>query len=159
MGIFDDFGKKISQTSQNLINKANDLADQTKLNSQINEQNKLIQNLYASLGQSYYSYHKDAPAQEVAQICGEITAAMERIEALQQQVNAVRKVTVCPNCGAEAPEGSAFCGRCGTAIPKPEPIPQPEAAPTAQGESRFCSKCGYELPANAVFCPKCGNKE
>ena len=28
----------------------------------------------------------------------------------------------CPNCGAEAPNGSQFCGQCGTAL---SPIPQP----------------------------------
>src|SRR5690348_4571650 len=36
----------------------------------------------------------------------------------------------CPNCGTENPEGSAFCGNCGTPLTKAtttiQPVPQPE---------------------------------
>jgi hypothetical protein len=36
--------------------------------------------------------------------------------------------SVCPNCGANLPEGAAFCPTCGTRLAYPQP---PEAAPGA----------------------------
>ncbi len=47
---------------------------------------------------------------------------------------------VCPNCKNEIKEGSKFCPRCGTLIPK----------------QRRCSKCETPLDPSARFCPGCG---
>src|SRR5437762_12205894 len=44
----------------------------------------------------------------------------------------------CPNCSANVPDGSKFCGECGTALP------------------RACSACGQSNPAQAKFCLDCG---
>ncbi len=46
----------------------------------------------------------------------------------------------CPKCGNEAPQGSAFCNRCGTPL----------------NSEMSCPSCGQLIPANSVFCPKCG---
>jgi class 3 adenylate cyclase/predicted ATPase len=44
----------------------------------------------------------------------------------------------CPGCSAEAPEGSKFCGKCGTALP------------------RACPNCGQTVPPENSFCSECG---
>ena len=44
----------------------------------------------------------------------------------------------CPNCQFETPEGSLFCGKCGTAL------------------EVSCPKCGSTPPPNFKFCNKCG---
>lgn len=49
----------------------------------------------------------------------------------------------CPNCGAQQPDGSVFCGSCGTKL----------AAPT---QKRICPHCNHELAANMMFCDQCG---
>ena len=46
----------------------------------------------------------------------------------------------CHKCGNEAPQGSAFCNRCGTPL----------------NSEMACPMCGNMIPANSVFCPKCG---
>ncbi len=52
---------------------------------------------------------------------------------------------ICPNCGKELAEGTAFCDNCGTAIP---------AAPAA--ETVFCANCGTQTDASSEFCQNCG---
>ena len=44
----------------------------------------------------------------------------------------------CPNCQFDNPEGSLFCGKCGTAL------------------EVSCPKCGSTPPPNFKFCNKCG---
>lgn len=48
--------------------------------------------------------------------------------------------TVCPACGTENDENSAFCKKCGAPL------------------SKKCPNCGADLDADAVFCDKCGKK-
>lgn len=46
----------------------------------------------------------------------------------------------CPSCNTNAPEGSNFCGNCGTALP------------------RACPRCGHAVPPRSNFCSQCGTK-
>lgn len=56
---------------------------------------------------------------------------------------------ICPACGAQIPEDSAFCPNCGAPIG-----PKPDAAPA----QRTCPKCGTPVPEDSVFCPNCGTR-
>jgi hypothetical protein len=63
----------------------------------------------------------------------------------------------CPSCGNEEPEGSRFCGNCGT--PFPAAVEQPDhPAPTEAdtADPRRCSECGSPVDLDAVFCGECG---
>ncbi len=50
-------------------------------------------------------------------------------------------MTNCGNCGAQVPEGFAFCGKCGVPLKK-----------------QSCGKCGAALQEGFAFCGKCGEK-
>lgn len=52
----------------------------------------------------------------------------------------------CQYCGAENPDNSKFCNKCG------KPIPEKEQ----EKKSRFCGQCGAENLAEAKFCKACG---
>ena len=67
-----------------------------------------------------------------------------------------RKTVKCPKCGKEYPEGTKFCGDCGTKLAAAggDMIICPKCGkPTPKG--KFCSECGAKLEAT---CPKCGHK-
>jgi hypothetical protein len=56
-----------------------------------------------------------------------------------------RTMAKCKSCGSEIPEGTKFCGKCGT------PLQQ------ETGDSALkCGKCGRENPAASKFCTGCG---
>jgi len=48
----------------------------------------------------------------------------------------------CGNCGAEVPEGDAFCGECG--------------APVSGEVVRSCPSCGADMRLGTKFCGQCG---
>ncbi len=58
----------------------------------------------------------------------------------------------CSKCGANLPEGSLFCPKCGQAASATAntTVAAPSAVPVS------CSNCGAELPDGSLFCLKCG---
>jgi hypothetical protein len=79
---------------------------------------------------------------------------------------------VCPNCGAQQPEGAVFCDECGRSIeasrpartapaagppvsgpPAPDPIPNEGRTVVASG---ICPSCGVQVAALDAFCGNCG---
>ena len=79
------------------------------------------------------------------------------------EINAI----LCPNCGAEVPEGALFCPECGFNLNGPSFCPNcgAEAKPDAdicevckawllEGQCMFCYA---QLPPDAAFCAECGN--
>ncbi len=53
---------------------------------------------------------------------------------------------ICPNCGAEQPEGAHFCNRCGTRL----------SEPVLTVVNLTCTQCGHINPAGSKFCGECG---
>ncbi|MCL6511437.1 MAG: zinc-ribbon domain-containing protein [Anaerolineae bacterium] len=53
---------------------------------------------------------------------------------------------VCPNCGAEQPEGAHFCNRCGTRL----------SEPVLTTVNLTCARCGHVNPDGSKFCGECG---
>ena len=65
MAFFDELGKKISVTGQNVMQKAKGMADITSLKSQINEEQKKIDKYCQSLG--HYSPKPQAPSMVIVE--------------------------------------------------------------------------------------------
>ena len=98
MAFFDDLGAKLSKTGQKTMQKANDLADITKLNMRTGDLNKAIQELYAKVGEQYYALHREQPEEALASLCGEIDAANQELEQIRADVQRIRQIKVCPSC-------------------------------------------------------------
>jgi len=75
----------------------------------------------------------------------------------------------CPSCGADTPEESRFCYKCGHQMVKVNSCGQCGAELPAEAEyclkcghklaeSLICSECGQKLPAGTKFCFNCGRK-
>ena len=60
-------------------------------------------------------------------------------------------MATCPTCGAAEPEGSSFCGNCGSALGTADPAPPEPALATVT-----CPSCGSEEPEGSRFCGTCG---
>lgn len=55
----------------------------------------------------------------------------------------------CPSCGANNPDGVAFCGSCGKPMPE---VPRKDTLVS------YCPRCGARPDPGAVFCGECGQQ-
>ncbi len=148
MAFFDDLGKKISQTTQNAVQKTKDMGDIAKINSAISEEEKKIAGIYSEIGKTYISLHKNNPEEgALAELVLSFAEAEANIEVYKKRIEDIKGVKRCEKCGAALSPDAAFCSSCGTAIPKPQTEPAP---------SSFCSGCGAPLSADIRFCTNCG---
>ena len=150
MAFFDDVGKKIAQTSQGAAQKAKNMAETVKLNGQISDEEKHINNAFLQIGKTYYETYTENPDQLFAQLIAGINDSKAKITAYSEQVKQLKGIVRCPKCGAEVPYESAFCASCGS--------PMNTAAATQRANGRLCPKCGAPVSEDKAFCTNCGNK-
>jgi predicted amidophosphoribosyltransferase len=82
-----------------------------------------------------------------------VSAANGRVAGHQAEIQQIKGVKICPNCGNEVPVASAFCGSCGATATAP-----PAGGGSAGGQGVFCVKCGSAVAAGIAFCQNCGQK-
>ncbi|MFA5536130.1 MAG: zinc ribbon domain-containing protein [Bacillota bacterium] len=155
MALFNDFKKKVVGTTQSAVKATKELAESSKLNSQITDEQRKIEGLYSKLGKLYFETLGDKAEQPLEELCAEIKATQEVITKLQLEVQRIKGIKVCPNCGTELALTAGFCSECGTAVETP--VAPEEKEPPAE-EPNHCTNCGTELEEGALFCSSCGQK-
>ncbi len=140
MAIFDGIGKKVK-----------DFSEVTKINSTISSKNREIDRLYQELGRQYFAQYGNSPDAPFSDLTATIRTRKEELDQLNNQVNMLKGMAPCPNCGAPVPAGSQFCSACGAQQPAP-------AAPQTPDGSVFCPNCGAAMPEGTKFCARCGSK-
>jgi rRNA maturation endonuclease Nob1 len=152
MAFFDKLGETISSKSKDVAKKAKDFADVSKLNSQINSQEEVINAAYLQIGRDCYEQHKGDAGSPYAEQFRVINDALAQIEQLRREIQVIKGVRRCPACGAEMSNEAVFCPSCGA---KSAPVSVSGEAAPAQKQ---CPGCGTVLAADAAFCPNCGTK-
>lgn len=159
MGFFDNLGSKIQEGAGAVVNKTKDLAEVTRINSQISADTNAITAKYTEIGKALYEKYADDASNEFAAAFAEIKALEAKIADAKLQVQKIKGVKTCSACGAEIDANTAFCGSCGAKVETPA-APVVEAAPTAPAADAkiFCSNCGNQETAGTKFCSACGNQ-
>ncbi len=125
MDFLDDVGKKITSAGREAIDKAKDLADTAKLNSEISKQTKSIENAYSEIGRKFFELHAGDHEAAFDEQFGIIFTAKARIAELEKKKEEIKSSSVnksaetgkyCPSCGQPVDEGSVFCKNCGTRL-------------------------------------------
>ncbi len=119
MDFFNKAKEKIAKTSGDVAKKAKDLAEVTKLNGQIAENERNIKNLYNEIGKYVYNnLREDAPA-EIAEKMTAIDTALADITKFKSDIMKMKGQQACPQCGNEVALDVAFCPSCGSKMPEP----------------------------------------
>lgn len=116
--LFEKISETITSKSKDIAKKAKDLVDVNTVKSNITEQKKIIRRTYASIGEQYYKDHISLGEHEYEvefEIIGEANA---KLKELYEELNSLKKVRVCPECGANVAMDSVFCNKCGTKLPE-----------------------------------------
>lgn len=147
MAFFDNFTKKVSEATQTVAQKGRDIADITKLNIAISDEERKIDELYKKIGELFVERVGGSVEGEFADLVGEIKASEQKIAESKQQIKDIKGITTCPKCKTELSADAVFCTACGEKLSKEEPSNAP-----------VCKKCGAEVSAEATFCTSCGEK-
>lgn len=119
MSFFDDLGKKVSRATQTVTQKGKELAEITKLNFSVSEEEKKIDDNYTKIGKLFVQKIGDRSEGDFLPLVNEIKASEEKISQFKAQINAIRGTATCEKCGAALADGAVFCTGCGTKI-KPD---------------------------------------
>lgn len=188
MAFFDNVSKKLSQASQEALQKTKDMADIARLNSSIADEEKRLNNNYYQIGKLYAQLHSNDYEDYFSVYMMAIIESNNKIDEFKNELQKLRAVTKCPGCGAEVPNSAAFCNVCGGVINPvvSNTVKCPNCNALVNKEMKFCTNCGYlmqqnkpvsepsqdikveikrscstcgaELDDDAVFCADCGTK-
>ncbi len=149
---FEKLGDSVSKGFNSASQKANDLVELNKLNSEKKQAQQKKDADFAQLGHMLYDHIKTPGSVEPDYSA--VIADMDQLDAtmknLQDQINALRNMQVCPSCNSEVPAGTAFCPKCGAKMPV---IAQPQQQAPA---TKVCPNCGKPNGLNDKFCQFCG---
>ena len=152
MDFFDKIGETISNKGREIQGRVKTLSDVSKLESQINGEQQTIQKVYAVIGETYFMQHKNQEDDPFVEQIKIILGAQERIKQLQAQIQNLKGVRPCPNCGAMISFYAQFCPQCGAKSDIPV-VSNPGEKSTKQ-----CPNCGATVDADAAFCTNCGTQ-
>jgi DNA repair exonuclease SbcCD ATPase subunit len=144
MSILDQLGKTITNVSDRARFEAEKFQKTTRLQSEINELRRLIDQKLLELGQRAYDLQR--AGQIHAPSLAELAAALDQLrstlvareEELKQAQNEVYVPPTPPS-------------------PTVQSVPISEAPPTSDAP-KICPQCGFQMPARAIFCPSCGTR-
>lgn len=148
MAFWNSISQKASETTVKAMQKAKDMSDIAKLNSVISEEETKINNIYYQIGKLYIAIHPDDYEEEFTGMIASLAEAESKLSNYRQQVQDIKGVVRCPQCGAEVQLGSAFCSSCGSSMPKVQTM--------NMEEMEKCGNCGEMMKKGTRFCTSCG---
>jgi len=149
---FEKLGDSVTKGLETVNQKKNDFVETNKLNSDIRAAQNQRDEDIKKLGQLVYNFKKNPGSAEpdYDSIIADMDSLDKKIEELKSQINALKNVQACPNCGSMVESGNAFCPNCGSKMPVP-------AAPKMEAK-KTCPNCGNENGPDDKFCQNCGTK-
>lgn len=154
MAFFDSLGKKITKTSQDVVQKTKDTAETMKLNGMISDEERVINAYFNDIGRKFFELHSDSYESEFEPMIIGVKEAQAKIKEYSDQVMLLRGMIRCPNCSGEIPANSAFCSICGEKIP----VAATEEPKEEKACEIVCASCGESVASELTFCTNCGAK-
>ena len=111
MGLFEDVVINAKSAVSVVGKKAGEIVDISKLRITAADLNNEISKRFESLGRVIYDAKKTE--NDTSDL---VTECISAIDDLYEQIIALRKKTICRNCGAINPQDSIFCSKCGNRL-------------------------------------------
>lgn len=174
MAFWSDLGKKISDTTQSVVEKTKTSTDTMRLNGLISDEERNVQRIYAEIGRKYMELHGADGDPDFAGLMQEYQTSKAKMEEYRSQIRRNKHILICAGCGAEIPETVLYCTRCGAENPVGKRLAEEQrqreeaeraareadlqaaAVPQTEPQPEFCARCGQPRTAGAMFCTFCG---
>ncbi|XOQ49125.1 MAG: zinc-ribbon-2 domain-containing protein [Eubacteriales bacterium] len=115
MGLFEDVVVNAKSAVNVVGKKAGQFVDISKLRISSADLNNEISKRFESLGRTVYEAKKTD--NDVSDLVNECITAIddlyEQLDAVNEQLVAMRAKQVCKNCGQENPQSADYCSKCG----------------------------------------------
>lgn len=128
MGVFEDAVINAKSAAVTVGKEAGRIVDISMLRFNAAELQKEISKKYETLGRIVYDSCKSGNAAGVSfdEHLGAIDALYQKLDEVNEKINALRRKSECTQCGFKNDEKAAFCSRCGAKLGA-----QPAEAPSA----------------------------
>lgn len=110
---FSDLGKKLSKLGQDTKNGVQKMSDSVSISNRISAEKKSLERLFAAIGETVYKESPDIPKEGLEDEWAAVKVAYANIASLGEQLDHVKGIIYCPNCGRPADKGDKFCAKCG----------------------------------------------
>lgn len=168
MGIFDNFGKVVTDTYKSATKASGKLIEEGKIRLMIMDNEAQMKEIFETIGKEYCeSFFKgelldnskyENEYEELKRMQLENDQGRERLLHL-------KKLRKCDNCQKEIKIDNAFCQFCGSRQSEIEDTEETTVETQAENVEeadvkieRKCDKCNVYLEDDATFCPVCGEK-
>ena len=140
------WGDKFNQITKSAVSKSKEMAEITRLNMEISNNEQKLKELAVQVGMSVVD------RKLLAELTVQIETLHEAITKNQSLIQEIRNINICANCGAEVSRTSKFCDKCGN------PMDRSALEASAASAVPVCPECGEQLEPGALFCTNCGTK-
>ena len=110
---FSDLGRKLSKLGQDTKNGVQKVSDSVTISNRISQEKKSLERLFALIGEAVYKENPDKPKTGLEDEWAAVKVAYANIASYTEQLNQVKGLIYCPNCGRPAAAGDKFCAKCG----------------------------------------------
>ena len=110
---FSDLGKKLSKLGQDTKNGVQKVSDSVSISNRISQEKKSLERLFALIGEAVYKENPDSPKAGLEDEWAAVKVAYANIASYTEQLNNIKGLVYCPNCGRPAADGDKFCAKCG----------------------------------------------
>ncbi|MCD7736052.1 MAG: TFIIB-type zinc ribbon-containing protein [Lachnospiraceae bacterium] len=115
---FDDITARVKKISKDTVAEVQKMNEVRQLNACINAEKKKVHSTYMEMGKKLYDRYREEPLEGLETEFHSLENAFASIETLQEQIRAVKGVTLCPNCKTEVGVLERFCSNCGSKMPE-----------------------------------------
>ena len=109
MGLFEDVVVNAKEAVNAVGKKAGQMVDISKLRLSAADLNNEISKRFEALGRVIYDAKKTAD-----ECITTIDDLYEQLDAVNDQISALRSKVICKKCGAENPAEACYCNMCGS---------------------------------------------
>ena len=106
------------QVTKTVIEKTNNIVNQTKLKFSISETESKIKDIYTEIGKAVYENYKSTGEviDDMEEKFAKIDAMTEEVNELKEQLYQLKENVKCPKCGAYNHSDDVYCSKCGERI-------------------------------------------